>query len=170
MTRIEYIHPVQEDIQAISWEQVDRRRARRKKRVAARMHKKYPLFAVEFMRNEFPEVTAEEVLMIVANRKASNSKRAKKSGMAKYGRYPLYRNHLLNYKMYGKLEDLKEAQRLRDNMAKDFLFKMECEGEAKTYRLPATASLSTVRKIASLKFKTWEELESQWGEVTKYGI
>ena len=55
-------------------------------------------------------------------------------------------------------------------MAKDFLFEMRCQGERRNYRLPATASLRTVRQIAALKFSTFEELEAQWDEVTKYGI
>lgn len=170
MARIEHIQPVHEDTQAISLEQAARRRTRRKKRVAARMHKKYPLFAAQFMQDEFPEVTAAEVVEIMANRKSRKSKRAKKSGLAKYGRYPLFHHHLVQYRLYGKLEDLKEAQRLRKNMAKDFFFDMRCQGEQQTYSLPPTASLAIVKQIASLTFTTWEELESQWAEVTKYGV
>lgn len=163
------VYQAPEQTRVITLEQATRRRSVRKKRVASRMHKKYPLFAAQFMQDEFPEVTQEEVIEIISNKKPSRSRRAKKSGLAKYGRYQLFQKYLAQYKLYGKIEDLKEAQRLRQNMAKDFLFDMRCQGEKRIYRLPATASLIIVRQIAALRFSTWEELESQWAEVTKYG-
>lgn len=162
-----YEAPVRRD--EIALDEVIRRRQIRRKRVAARVFKKYPLFAEQFMAGEFPDITQEEIVELIQSRKPSKSVRSKKSGLAKYGRYPLYLKHIQNYHLYKNPDDLREAQRLRENMAKDFLFEMRCQGEKRVYRLPATASLPVVRKIASLKFSTWKELEQQWDEVTKYG-
>lgn len=49
-----------EDYQAISLEQVIKRKAMRRRRVAKRMLKRFPLFAVEEMQAEFPGYTYEE--------------------------------------------------------------------------------------------------------------
>lgn len=49
-----------EDYQAISLEQVIKRRLQRRRRVAKRMLKRFPLFAVEEMQIEFPGYTYEE--------------------------------------------------------------------------------------------------------------
>ena len=157
--------------EAITLEQFYRRRSQRKRRVAKRLFKKAPLFAVELMRTEFPEVTLAEVQEIIARpTRKSKSVRSKKIGLKKYGRYPLYFGALERYRESGDVAHLAEAQGLRNRMAKDFLFEMRCQGERRTYRLTATASLRTVRQIAALKFSTFEDLEAQWDEVTKYGI
>lgn len=164
--------PVQQShYEEITLEQFYRRRDQRKRRVAKRLFKRAPLFTEELMRDEFPEITQAEVQEIVARPiRKRKSHRSRKSGLKKYGRYPLYFAALEQYHSSGKAKDLAEAQGLRNRMAKDFLFDMRCQGEQRIYRLPATASLNTVRRIAALKFSTFEDLEAQWDEVTKYGI
>ena len=56
-------HPIQRDESTL--EQFYRNRELRKLEVAKRMHKRAHLFASEFMRDEFPELTAEKVIEAV---------------------------------------------------------------------------------------------------------
>lgn len=42
---------------------------------------------------------------------------------------------------------------------------MRCGGQQRTYRLPATASLRIVGRIAALKFSSFEDLEAQWDKI-----
>lgn len=49
-----------EDLEAISLQQIIARRLARRRRVAKRMAKRFPLMAVEFMQDEFPGYTYEQ--------------------------------------------------------------------------------------------------------------
>ena len=57
---IEIIHTRQADNEAITLEQYLKRKIQRRRRVAKRMAKKYPLLAVEMMQAEFPGYTYDE--------------------------------------------------------------------------------------------------------------
>lgn len=132
------------------------------------MAKKYPLFALEFMQEEFPNIDYETWEHDVSTKKPSKKKKGK-SQMKRQGRYPLYQKALTEYKFSKKLEDLQKAQDIRNRMFKDFLFLFTLKGEKKTYRLPSTASLRLVKKLASIKgYKTWEQLDEMWLEATRY--
>ena len=67
------------DAQAISLEEVMKRKAMRRRRVAKRMLKKWPLFAVEEMQPEFPGYTQDEFIADVTRktRKGKSFRRPK---------------------------------------------------------------------------------------------
>ena len=56
------------DAQAISIEEVMKRKVRRRRRVAKRMLKRCPLFAVEEMQKEFPGYTYDEFVADVTRK------------------------------------------------------------------------------------------------------
>jgi len=155
----------------ITLEEVYRRRKSRRIRVAKRLYKRFPLFTAEFMQEEFPGTTADQVAEIVSKKtRKTKSYRKVKSGLARFGRYPLMQKALQDYKESGDVDKLKEAQRLRSNMTKDFQFKFRIGKEVKYFRLPAHASYSIAKQIAAIKCDSWEELDSKWHELTKYGL
>lgn len=59
-TTILFTQPVRHDAEAISLEQIVQRRIQRRRRVAKRMAKRWPLFAVEEMQPEFPGYTYDQ--------------------------------------------------------------------------------------------------------------
>lgn len=153
----------------ITIEQYYTRRLQRRRRVAKRMLAHVPLFAAEFMRAEFPEVTSEQVVTDATRpTRKHKSPRMKKDGLKRYGRYSMYSQAMERYRATGDTNAPAEAQVVRNRIAKYFLFDMRCQGEQRTYRLPATARLSLVRKIAALKFEQWEELDRQWKQLTMF--
>lgn len=70
------------DHQAISLEEVIRRKIQRRRRVAKRMLKRFPLFAVEEMQQEFPGYQYDEWVADVTRktRKGKSFRRPKKKG------------------------------------------------------------------------------------------
>ncbi len=70
------------DYQQITIEEVIKRRVMRRRRVAKRMAKRFPLMAVEFMQDEFPGYTYEEFVADVTRktRKGQSFRRPKKKG------------------------------------------------------------------------------------------
>lgn len=146
-----------------------KKKVSRRKRVSRRMAKKYPLFAIEFMRDEFNDIDYETWEHDVVTKKPGRSKRKGKSQLAKQGRFPMYKKALGKYHFSKKLEDLQEAQDIRSRMFKDFQFEFVLRGERKWYRLPSTASIRLVKKLAAIKdYESWEELDQMWLDVTKY--
>jgi len=96
--------------ETITLEQFYRRRVQRKWRVAKRLFRQVPLFTVELMQEEFPEINQAEVDHIVSRpTQRTRSKRKKKIGLKKYGRYPLYLEALERYQTTGDLTALTEA-------------------------------------------------------------
>lgn len=167
ITAVAELPPQQEA--ALTIEQYYARRLQRRRRVAKRLLARVPLFAAEFMRQEFPDVTQEQIVADATRpSRKRKSTRTKKNGLKRYGRYPMYVEAMERYRATGDTNDLAEAQAIRNRIAKDFLFDMRCRGERRTYRLPATAPLTLVRKIAALRFAQWEDLERQWKELTRF--
>ena len=135
-------HETAQRYDEITLEQVIKRRAQRKRRVAKRLYKRAPLFAAEFMCEEFPETTQADVIEAVSRpTRKRKSQRTKKNGLKRYGRYPLYEKALHQYYQTGDLDALAEAQRWRNRLALDFEFYMRCQGQSRIYRLAPTASL-----------------------------
>lgn len=56
------------DFEMISLEQSIKRPIQRRRRVAKRMAKRFPLFAVEFMKPEFPDYTLEEFIQDISRK------------------------------------------------------------------------------------------------------
>lgn len=162
------IQQPQED-QVISLEQVIKRRASRRRRVAKRMWKRFPMFAAEFMQDEFPEVDQETVVAEVSKKsRKGKSYRRKKNPLKRQGRYPAMMKALYKYHETGDTNYLAEAQRLRNNISKPFLFQFRLGQEIREYQLPSTTGLGVVKEIAAMKFSNWEEFESKWKEATKW--
>lgn len=157
------------DYQSISIDQYWKRRAQRRRRVAKRLWAKYPMLAVEMMQAEFPGITYEQLVNDVTRpTRKCQSKRSAKSGLKKYGRYPLYSAALEAYHATKDVKHLIEAQSLRRRLKLDFQFLMMCEGESRMYRCPSTTPLDRVKRIAAFKFTSWAELEKMWDEEHKW--
>jgi hypothetical protein len=167
-SHITYQAPVEQN--AISFEKYEKLRTRRRKRVAKRILKRFPLFAAEFMRAEFPEVTSELVWQEAKPLKKRQSKRRKKTPLSIHGRYPLMKKELVQYSLTKNIKHLREAQRLRNNMYKPFVILYALGKERKEYTLPSTASVSIVKQLSALKYSSWEDLDEQWNELTKWGF
>lgn len=77
---IELTHHRPDDHQAITIEQVIKRRVMRRRRVAKRMAARFPLMAVEFMQEEFPGYTYDQWVEDVSRktRKGKSFRRPKK--------------------------------------------------------------------------------------------
>lgn len=65
---IEVLHQQQEQARAITFEEYHKRRIQRRRRVAKRMLKAIPLFAVEMMQSEFPGYTYDEFVADVTRK------------------------------------------------------------------------------------------------------
>ncbi len=57
------------DLEAISLEEYEKRRLMRRRRVAKRMHKRFPMFAVQLMQAEFPGYTWEQHVEDISRKK-----------------------------------------------------------------------------------------------------
>jgi hypothetical protein len=167
-SHIIYQAPISEE--AISFEKYEKLRVQRRKRVSKRMIKRFPLFAKEFMSAEFPEVTEEMIWEESKPGRKRKSFRKKKTPLQHQGRYPLMKKALVQYSLTKDPAHLYEAQRLRNNIYKSFQLLYQLGGEKREYTLPSTASISVVKQLADISFQSWDDLDRQWDEVTKWGI
>ena len=156
---IESIYTHQAGQEAISIEQWLIKKERRRKRVAKRMAKRFPLFAIEFMQDEFNGYTQDQFEADLKG-KTLPKKRKGKSQLARQGRYPLMQKALSNYHLTGNQEYLYEAQQWRKKMFLDFEVEYRLGKERRTYRFPSTTSCDWVMSLAKVKWKTWEELDT----------
>ena len=154
---IESIYTHQVDRETISLEQWRIKRERRRKRVAKRMAKRFPLFAVEFMQDEFRNYDVQQFEQDVAGAKLPK-KRKGKSQLKRQGRYPLMQKALSNYHLTGDQEYLVEAQRWRKKMFLDFEIEFKLGRKKQTHRFPSTTSLRLIEELAKITFQSWEEL------------
>lgn len=165
-----FISPQQTiDEQAISFEQMVKRYEQRRRRVAKRMYKRCPLFAVEFMQNEFPGY--DQVLFmkdISRKTRKRKSQRKVKSPLKRQGRYPLFSKAMINYSLTKDQKHLEEAQRWRDRLYLPLEVVFMLNGEKKTYTYPSTTSLRIIQKLAAIKFLTWNELEVKKAKILEY--
>jgi len=153
----------------IDLNQIEKRRKSRRKRVSRRMARKYPLFALEFMKEEFPNIDYDTWEQDVVTKKPSRAKRKGKSQLKRQGRYPLYQRAMSQYRLTKEQKYLEEAQSVRNRMFRDFEFVFTLGKERRTYRLPSTASLRHVDRIKSIRgYKSWKEMEEMWDELSKY--
>lgn len=81
-TTILFTQPARNDAEAISLEEIVKRRVQRRRRVAKRMAARWPLFAVEEMQPEFPGYTYEqwEGDVLRKTRKGKKMRRPKPKG------------------------------------------------------------------------------------------
>ena len=162
------IQPIQ-DAQTITLEQYQKKRERRRKLVADRMAKRFPLFAVEFMADEFPEYDYETFVQDVT-RKRSKGKSFKsvKNPLKRQGRYPLYEAAMKNYWQTKEQKYLIEAQTLRNRLKLHFEVRLSLKKEYRYLIFPSTTAWRTVADLGKIKFSTWEELDEILAEKLKY--
>lgn len=158
--------PIQQD--TISLEQAIQRRVRRRRRVAKRMAKRCPLFAVEFMRDEFPEYDYETFVADVTRKTRPGRKKKGKSQLQRQGRYPLYQKALNQYALTKDPEYLYEAQRLRNRLFLRFEVWFSLNGERRVWTFPSTTSLRVIEALSKIRFQSWEELEEKTRETLRY--
>lgn len=157
------------DEQAITLEQVIKRREQRRRRVAKRMCKRFPLFAVEFMQTEFPGYGYDDFVTDVTRKtRKRKSKRKAKSPLKRQGRYPLYQKALTQYMLTKDQEYLEEAQRWRDKLYLPFEVVYMLNGDKVKETYPSTTSLNIIQSLAAIKFSTWDELETKKTEILRY--
>jgi hypothetical protein len=151
----------QPDHQAIGIDQFWKRKVQRRRRVAKRMLKRAPLFAVEFMQEEFPEITQEQFIADVTRktRKRKSQRKNKKTPMVRQGRWPLYRKAMADYQVTGDQKYLIQAQEMRNRMYQRFRVTATLNGERRAWDYPSTSSVEMIQKIAALKFESWEEFD-----------
>jgi hypothetical protein len=172
MSQIILTTPIQRqpDHQAITIEQYQKRKVQRRRRVAKRMLKRFPLFAVEIMQAEFPDYTYEEFIGDVTRKtRKGKSMRRPKSPLIRQGRYPLYQNAMSNYGLTGEQKYLEEAQHWRNRLYLPFQFLFALKGERRLYEYPSTLRLQVVDEIKAIKgYQTWEELDAMIKHVTRW--
>lgn len=146
----------------ISLEIAMKRRIQRRRRVAKRLAKRSPLFAVEEMQNEFPGYTLELFEADVTRKtRKGKSFRHIKSPLKRQGRYPLMIKALSKYTETGDTEYLWQAQRLRNNMFLPFevVFYLPNKKQ-RTMQFPSTTSFNFIQDLTRIKFSTEEELDA----------
>lgn len=163
-----HVKPI--DHQTISIDQILAKRVQRRRRVAKRMVKRFPLFAVEFMQEEFPRYDHETFVADVTRKtRKGKSFRRSKSPLIRQGRYPLYEKALSNYRLTNERKYLEEAQHWRSRLHLRFELLFVLNKERKYYSFHSTTALRTIEKLKGIKgYKTWEELDSMIKEATKY--
>lgn len=159
----------EQDCQAISLEEYQKRRVMRRRRVAKRLYKKCPLFAVQEMQAEFPGYTYEMLIADLTRKtRKSRSKRKVKSPLKRQGRYPLYLKAMTNYHLTKDENYLAEAQRWRDRLYLNFRVEARLNGEVRVFEYPSTMSLDIIRRLGAIKFSSWEEMEQKKAQVLKW--
>lgn len=155
----------------ITLEQSVKRHKMRRRHVAKRMWKRAPMFAVEFMQDEFPGYTYEDLeAELTRKMRKSKSKRKKKSPMTIQGRYIPMRQALADYERTGDLGKLRQAQKLRDRLFQPFVIEYRIGKKMKWYSFPSTSSYGVIVELAQLKVDTFDELDEIIKDKTRYGL
>lgn len=163
----EVIAPV--DVRVTTIEQYEKRRIMRRRRVAKRLAKRFPMFAVEMMQNEFPGYTYEEFEADISRKtKKGKSIRHVKSPLKRQGRYPLYAKAMAEYQITKDQKFLEEAQKWRNRLYLPFEVWFRLNGETKVVTLHSTTSLTIVEKLGQIKFSSWEQWQQQYDEIMKW--
>jgi hypothetical protein len=133
----------------------------RKKR--AKWHyKKFPAFAVEMMREKYPNYTYADLINdIKPSTKKKKPGRKGKSPLKRQGRYPLFEKAMMNYYRTKEQHYLEEAQRLRNRMFLPFLIQFRLKKEGMDYTFPSTTPFRRIQELMAIKFSSWEELDEK---------
>lgn len=170
---IEYIAPQREQtpISTITLEQYKIRRERRRKNVAKRMAAKYPLFAVEIMKDEhgFRDYNMEQFEKDIAGKRFTKYKRkGSEKYMKRFGKYELFKKAMLNFHQTNDSKFLIEAKKWKQNIHKKWKIEFRLNKDVKEYQFPATYSFSIIKQLMQYKFKSWEELDKYIDDICKY--
>jgi hypothetical protein len=170
MSNIIIYSPYQEKVQesVISLEQYYKKRRLRKKRLSRRLFKRFPLFAAEFVAEEFKGFEIEDLDEQLKGMKKSKKFKGK-SQVKQMGRYQLLQKALSDYYLTGEMNKLYEAQRLRNNMFKPYkvLFNIENGGTIEQTFPPQTA-YQLVVDCSKIKYSTEKELIEKLNELLRY--
>lgn len=152
----------------ITWEKYQNIRKRRRRRVAKRMEKRFPLFAVEFMKEEFSDYDFEQFVEDIKRPKRKIKKRKGKSPLKRQGRYPLMMENIKQYESTGNIKYLHQAQKLRNRINQPFEVVFSLNGKRRVEVFPSTASVEIIKSLAQIKFDSWEMLDSILEERLRY--
>lgn len=164
---IESTHTYQADRQDISLEKWLKKREQRRKRVAKRMALRFPLFAVEFTREEFPQYTQDQFQSDIEGKKLPK-KRKGKSPLKRMGRYRAMRDAITEYRITGDIEHLRRAQQLRNRMFQPYEIDYRLGKERKIVRLAAETDYKKIVELANIKFSSWKELDEILEDKTRW--
>lgn len=161
----EYQKNIKGDI--ISLDQYYKKELRRKKRLARRIYKRFPLFATEFVSEKYADFSINDLDYYLEGMKPPKKKKGK-SQIKRMGRYPLYVKALNEYQSTKDINKLYEAQRIRNNMFKPYRI-LYNTGEGKIeQKLPAELNYKIVIKLSKLKFENEKDLCNQIDDILKY--
>jgi len=163
----DYIAPVDRQITTI--EQYQQRRVMRRRRVAKRLAKRFPMFAVEIMQAEFPGYSYDEFVADISRRtRKGKSIRHPKSPLKRQGRYPLYEKAMTQYELTKDVKFLEEAQKWRNRLYLPFEVWFKLNGETKVITLHSETPLRTVEQLSQIKFATWDEWQAQYDKIMEW--
>lgn len=115
--QITAIYNSPQQVNTITVEQYRKKREQRRRRVAKRQLKRFPLFAVEFMSKEFPMYDWDTFIEDVTRKtRKSKSFKSVKSPLKRQGRYMLFENAMSNYHLTKEQKYLEEAQYWRNRL------------------------------------------------------
>jgi len=164
---IQTTYEVQEDRETITLEQYRKKRVKRRKRVARRLAKRFPLFAVEFAREEFPNYDYQQFEKDLEGARLGKKKKGK-SQLARQGRYPFMKKALAQYQITKDQKYLEEAQQWRQKMFLPFEVVFKLNGKREIYTFPSTTPVRLIEDLAKITFSSWEELEEKLEEKLKW--
>lgn len=158
------------DTQIITIEQYKKRREQRRRRVAKRMLKRFPLFAIEEMRAEFPFYDMNTFIADVTRKtRKSKSFRNPKSPCTQMGRYMEMEKKLSDYHRTKDIRFLQKAQKLRDNLFKPYRIIFKLNGKPVLEQtLPPTMDFNSVKQLSEIKFSSLDELNFILDEKLKF--
>lgn len=169
--QIIYQQPTQKDVQAIDLEKLRKMHIQRRRNHAKRLLKRFPLFGVEFMQERY-DLKGYGWYDFLEDSKRRTKKRKgnrkKKSPLIRQGRYPLMQKALSQYRLTGEVEHLQKAQKLRNLLYYPWRIQYKLNGVAKDYFFPSTYSYILIKKLASIQFKNWKELEEKQEPMLRY--
>jgi hypothetical protein len=160
---------------AISIEQYRKRREQRRRRVAKRMAKRFPLFAVEFMSGEFPDYDYSTFVEDVQRRsRPSKILRKVKSPLKLQGRYADLEKALNQYHLSKDQAFLEQAQTIRNRLFQPYVIAVRIKGGyIQTWTLRSTISrlviVNLVEKVQQHgPFESIEQADQFFKQHTKY--
>jgi hypothetical protein len=153
----------------ITIQQFQKKREQRRRRVAMRQLKRFPLFAVEIMQDEFPNYDYDTfVLDVTWKTRKSKKVRKTKSPLKLQGRYPLMSKALSNYAVTKDVRYLQEAQSLRNRLYLPFEVVFKLGKEQRIVAFNSTTSVSLIYDLGKITFQTWEQLDDILKEKLRY--
>lgn len=173
ISMIQFVAPLQ--AQTTTIEQYLKRREQRRRRVAKRQLKRFPLFAVEFMQPEFPTYDWDTFVADVTRKtRKSKSFRKSKSPLKRQGRYPLFEKAMSNWHLTNDQKYLQEAQYWRNRLYLRYEIVVKINGEKEIWTFGSQTSHTFIENLHSKintqfpKGFTKEEADAFYNEHTEF--